>query len=94
MLADVTLPDGSVAVICTVVGTLWTALVYMWRTDLRRSAEITADLREQRDALLRVLYRLDLADQIPTRIPHSALPPPPPPGRRRSPPSPPDEESP
>ena len=82
LLADVVLSNDSLVVIAAVVGTLWTALVMLARADRAARAAESRDLRRQRDALLRVLYRLNLADEIPEEVPHAALPPPPPPPPR------------
>lgn len=77
MFADIELSSESLAAVGMTVGTLWTALIMMWRDQTRRCQQHIRDLQRQRDALLRVLYRLDLADQVPSNVPHHALPPPP-----------------
>lgn len=76
ILADVTFSTDSLAVVTAVVGALSAAVVALWRQQWSTWAAERDDLRRQRDALLRVLYRLDLADEVPPEVPHGALPPP------------------
>lgn len=76
ILADVSFSTESLVTVTGVVATLWTALVMLWRSNASAWAAERADLRAQRDALLRVLYRLELTDEIPPEVPHGDLPPP------------------
>jgi hypothetical protein len=74
-LGDVTFSPEALGVVVSVVGTLCTALVLVWREDARRTSERIADLTRQRDQLLAVVYRHGHEDEVPPSVPHSALPP-------------------
>lgn len=73
--ADVTLPTDGIALVVSVVGTLWTAIVLLWREDRRRGERERADIVRQRDALLDLVLRRGLRDEVPASVPRSLLPP-------------------
>lgn len=83
LLADVTFTSEGLAVMSVLMGALAGAIAMLWKEQRRSDGDRISDLERQRDSLLRVLYRLDLADQVPPEVPHGALPPPPPPPRSR-----------
>lgn len=75
LLADVNISNEALGVVGIVVGTLWSALLLMWKEQRAQGEREKADLRRQRDDLLRLVVRSDLEDEIPASIPHSAIPP-------------------
>lgn len=79
IFADVAFTTEGIAIFSALTGALVTAIAVLWKTDAARRDDQIADLRRQRDDLLRVLHRNNLHDSIPPSVPHSAVPPPPPP---------------
>lgn len=77
--ADLVLSSDALAVVTAVVAAVAAATGLLFRTLMRWRDDQIADLRRQRDDLLRVVYRHGLADHVPESVPHSALPPTPPP---------------
>jgi hypothetical protein len=67
ILADVSFNTETLAVMGTVAGTLWGALVFMWRSDVQRRDRENTDLREQRDDMFRVIVENGLKRELPQR---------------------------
>lgn len=74
LFGEIHLTNDAAALVAGVIGTLWTALVMMWRSDVARRAEEVADLRKQRDELLDVVIRNGLRDEIPAAVPPGEIP--------------------
>lgn len=79
LLANVEFTTEGITVIGTLFAALASAIAVLWRTDAARRDDQIADLKRQRDDLLRLVLRNNLHDSIPPSVPPSALPPSPPP---------------
>lgn len=73
--ADINITNEALALVGTVVVTLWTTLMLMWKEQRGRDRERIARLESQVDALLRVVVRHGHIDEIPAEIPDSKIPP-------------------
>lgn len=68
LIGAVEFSTEAVGIIGAVVGTLWTALVMMWRQDLNARDRVIADLREQRDQLQRIIIEHGLRSALPPHL--------------------------
>lgn len=69
MLADITLTTEAASIVTAMVGTLWTAVVLLWRDDMRRRDADAAEMRRRYDALLEVILRHGLRSEVPWFVP-------------------------
>ncbi len=72
---DITISTEAFGVVSTIVLALCAVIARMWLMQVWECENSKADLRRQRDELLRVLLRHELRDEIPSSVPPNVIPP-------------------